>query len=286
MAETKMSNRERKVRQWLETDIPKRKKMTVEDIAAKQVQRDTERQEHRDEKPTRSMGFYLRATVGTFGVLSALGLGAMTIVSNNLYEESKAANIERIEELSTELATSKDGLAEVKSVELPEVLSMVDKAQIAANEVASLQNQYANIQVTTEVIDGKAELVGQDELKSVDARLTELFTDEAVASSFDPTIQWYRMQIQENGIWDDAPGNLYSWEATEVLDPGTGESTNVVWKLYKNDSRELLGWAMANYSADLNKFSEVTFLTTVQGDRYIGASDSGVDGTIDQEGGV
>jgi hypothetical protein len=146
-----------------------------------------------------------------------------------------------------------------------------------AGEIAALQNEFqallaASPEDTGNGAPSKGYMDAVEHRKTMApffAEGTYMLTDELAysatsifplnATQIDPRLQWYERQLDKGG---------YSWDVVSVTGNASGDvsKTDVTWLAQDDETGDLLAWASASWSTDVEAFVSLTVGTTSLGD--------------------
>ena len=261
-----LTERERRLLNWSQSKTERPQKVTPEEMGEKLDAKFDSAVKKTGLDKNRSAGFFVRGFLIVAGLAVA---GFLTYSANSLgdtYQVAHAENQERIVALTKQIADFDDTHKDFEQVDNKKVLTSVDDAQKVGQQVADLQNKYAGVQLRTEIVDGKSELVGEKDLLDLKNKMRKLLAPASYESGFDPSTQWISLST-DVGTPNERPAEegTYAWKVDNVLDPGDGFFIPVNWQLRDPQSNELLGFASGRFIAAENTFTNIKVWVTSQG---------------------
>lgn len=268
--------------------IKERPKVTAEDMERMWEQR-TEQWSSRMARTSINPGKVLRLTAAVAALLGVALVGASTDAAISEDRRAQVEHQEQMEELDHQVVTleqkQETSVASLKTT----LEGYLAQARQAGEEVAGLQNEFAEILVkanTQERLEGlgpyPAEVDAAEHRRTLRAYWAEaslIVDSDAVAygvnrfdafSSFeiDPRYPWYtKMKEPHSATYADPQS--YQWHMAAAM-PGTGaspERIQVTW-LNHDDQGWLLAWATATYDAELKVFSDLQLGRSSTGVKY------------------
>lgn len=182
----------------------------------------------------------------TCGAMMAVMLGFLvpTMLGQSSFDSQYAANQKSITQLQEQIK----GLENQTSADASSINKGLYSASEAGRAVAELQTKYQSIDAT----------VTPDDITANAQALSKYFDDKS-QSGRQP---WFTVSKGDaKAVWEFE--STYSFQ---------NETIPVIWLCHIDGSNELVAYATANYNAESNTFSDVTYKTTRLGANYVDAT--------------
>ena len=179
----------------------------------------------------------------TCGAMMAVMLGFLvpTMLGASSFDSQYADNQKSIAQLQEQI---KD-LENQTSADASSINKGLYSASEAGRAVAELQTKYQSIDAT----------VTPDDITANAKALSKYFNDE----SQNGRQPWFTVSKGDaKAVWEFE--SIYSFQ---------NETIPVIWLCHIDGSNELVAYATANYNAESNTFSDVTYKTTRLGANYV-----------------
>lgn len=182
----------------------------------------------------------------TCGAMMAVMLGFLvpTMLGQSSFDSQYAANQKSITQLQEQIK----GLENQTSADASSINKGLYSASEAGRAVAELQTKYQSIDAT----------VTPDDITANAQALSKYFNDE----SQNGRQPWFTVSKGDaKAVWEFE--STYSFQNDKIP---------VIWLCHIDGSDELVAYATANYNAESNTFSDVTYKTTRLGANYVDAT--------------
>lgn len=182
----------------------------------------------------------------TCGAMMAVMLGFLvpTMLGASSFDSQYAANQKSITQLQEQIK----GLENQTSADASSINKGLYSASEAGRAVAELQTKYQSIDAT----------VTPDDITANAKALSKYFNDK----SQNGRQPWFTVSKGDaKAVWEFE--STYSFQ---------NETISVIWLCHIDGSDELVAYATANYNAESNTFSDVTYKTTRLGANYVDAT--------------